>query len=88
MEVKGEQMYLGDIISADGRHFKNVQARKNKSLGTINQIMQMYFLENSTLKVPWFFDPAYCFLPSFRTQRLESETEKLEQLMRYNYQKF
>ena len=41
MGVKGEQMYLGDIISADGRHFKNVQARKNKSLGTINQIMQI-----------------------------------------------
>ena len=36
-----EQMYLGDIISADGRHTKNVQHRKNKALGTIDQIMQI-----------------------------------------------
>jgi hypothetical protein len=36
-----EQMYLGDIISSDGRHKKNVQARKNKGLGIINKIMQI-----------------------------------------------
>ena len=41
MEVKQEQVYLGDLISSDGKHSKNVQARKNKSLGTINQIMQI-----------------------------------------------
>ena len=34
-------MYLGDEISAYGRHLKNVQARRNKSLGTINTIMQI-----------------------------------------------
>ena len=34
-------MYLGDIISADGTHYKNIQHRKNKGLGTINQIMQI-----------------------------------------------
>ena len=36
-----EQMYLGDIISADGSHSKNVEARKNKGLGIINNIMQI-----------------------------------------------
>ena len=41
MEKKEEQMYLGDIISADGKHQKNVQNRKNKGLGIINQIMQI-----------------------------------------------
>ena len=41
MKVKEEQMYLGDIISADGKHSKNIQHRKNKCLGTINQIMQI-----------------------------------------------
>ena len=41
MKVKEEQMYLGDIISADGKHGKNIQHRKNKCLGTINQIMQI-----------------------------------------------
>ena len=41
MKRKSEQTYLGDVLSADGRHLKNVQARKSKSLGTINQIMQI-----------------------------------------------
>ena len=41
MEEKKEQMYLGDVISADGKHLKNVKARKNKALGAIDQIMQI-----------------------------------------------
>ena len=41
MKIKEEQMYLGDIISADGSHSKNVQHRKNKGLGIINQIMDI-----------------------------------------------
>ena len=41
MKEKSEQMYLGDIISTDGKHFKNIQHRKNKALGIINQIMQI-----------------------------------------------
>ena len=41
METKQEQMYLGDIISNDGKHIKNIQHRKNKGLGTINQIMDI-----------------------------------------------
>ena len=41
MELKKEQVYLGDVISDDGKHEKNVQARKNKSLGIITQIIQI-----------------------------------------------
>ena len=41
MKVKGEQVYLVDVISSDGKHAKNVTARKNKALGTIDQIMQI-----------------------------------------------
>ena len=41
MKEKTEQVYLGDIISADGKHLKNIQARKNKGLGIITQIMQI-----------------------------------------------
>ena len=43
MKVKSEQKYLGDVISSDGKHWKNIQDRKNKSLGTINQIIQIFF---------------------------------------------
>ena len=41
MGVKEEQMYLGDLISANGKHASNVQLRKNKGLGAINSIMQI-----------------------------------------------
>ena len=41
MAVKNEQKYLGDLISADGRHDKNILMRKNKSIGIINQIMEI-----------------------------------------------
>ena len=34
-------MYLGDIISADGSHKKNIEHRRNKGHGVINQIMQI-----------------------------------------------
>ena len=38
MKVEQEQTYLGDVISDDGKHTKNVQARCNKGLGIITQI--------------------------------------------------
>ena len=41
MTVKEEQTYLGDVISTDGKHTKNVMARKNKGLGVITQITQI-----------------------------------------------
>ena len=41
MKVKHEQVYLGDVISDDGKQVKNVQARKSKSLGIITQIMEI-----------------------------------------------
>ena len=41
MKMKEEQVYHGDVISSDGKHTKNVKARKNKSLGSIDQIMQI-----------------------------------------------
>ena len=41
MELKDEQKYLGDLISRDGKHDKNILMRKNKSIGIINQIMEI-----------------------------------------------
>ena len=41
MNVKEEQMYLGDVISSDGKQSKNIQVRKNKAIGIINQIMEI-----------------------------------------------
>ena len=55
MKEKNEQVYLGDVISANGTYQKNIQARKNKGLGINTQIMQILqstFLENITLRLP------------------------------------
>lgn len=41
MEVKEKQTYLGDVLTNDGTHTKNVQQRSNKGLGTINEILQI-----------------------------------------------
>ena len=41
MQTKKEQKYLGDIISSDGTHTKNVQERRKKGYGIINQILQI-----------------------------------------------
>ena len=39
IEEKKEEIYLGDIISKDGRNTKNFQARVNKGKGIVNRIM-------------------------------------------------
>ena len=57
MGEKDEQMYLVDIISSDGSHNKNGQARKNKGLGIINNIMQILqsmFFGKYYFEWPWF----------------------------------
>ena len=55
MKVKQEQVYLGDVISTDGKHTKNVMARKNKGLGVITQIMQIL---DSVVYGKYFFEVA------------------------------
>ena len=55
MQVKKEQTYLGDVISDDGKHTKNVQARRNKGLGVITQITQIL---DSVLFGKHFFEVA------------------------------
>ena len=41
MKEEQDQVYLGDVISSNGTHAKNIQARKNKGLGTKTQIMDI-----------------------------------------------
>ena len=38
---KEEQMYLGDVIAPNWRHFKNLMNRKKKGLSIINQIIEI-----------------------------------------------
>ena len=55
MKIKKEQTYLGDLLSNDGSHTKNVQQRSNKGLGVINQIMQIL---ESTFFGKYYFEVA------------------------------
>ena len=52
IDLKQEQLYLGDLISADGSNTKNVKLRRNKGIGVINQIMQIL---HSTYFGKYFF---------------------------------
>ena len=47
-----EDVYLGDILSCDGKNTKNVRSRISKGLGIINQIFKM--LENITFGSHFF----------------------------------
>ena len=51
-------MYLGDVVSDDGRLDKNILHRKNKSLGIINQIMDIL---KSTFFGKYYFEVALVF---------------------------
>ena len=55
MKLKKEQTYLGDLLSNDGSQTKNVQQRRNKGLGVINQIMQIL---ESTFFGKYYFEVA------------------------------
>ena len=55
MVTKTEQLYLGDVISEDGKHDKNIKARENKSIGIISQIMQIL---ESVLFGKYYFEVA------------------------------
>ena len=55
MGERGEQKYLGDILSSDGSHSKNVQERRNRGYGIINQIMQIL---QSTYFGKYYFEVA------------------------------
>ena len=39
MKEVTEKKYLGDIISNDGKYYKNIKDRTNKALGNINKIV-------------------------------------------------
>ena len=54
IEETGEEKYLGDIISTDGKNDKNITSRVKKDLGSLNKYspsLRKYAMENSSLKL-------------------------------------
>ena len=48
-------MYLGDLLSSNGKHAKNISHRKGKGLGVINDIIQIL---QSTYFGKYYFEVA------------------------------
>ena len=55
LESSDAEKYLGDVICKDGKNKRNIEARKGKGLGAINQIMNI--LEDVTFG-PYYFEVA------------------------------
>ena len=55
MQEVNEEMYLGDILSSDGKNSKNIKNRISKGIGIISQIMNI--LENGSFG-PFYFEIA------------------------------
>ena len=96
MKVKQEQTYLGDVISSDGKHTKNVQARKNKGLGVITQITQIL---DTVMFGKYYFEVAMVLRSSLLLSSLllnseawvnlsDSDLEHWREQMKSCYQKF
>ena len=41
MEVVKEEKYVGDIITGDGKHTKNIMARRSKGIGIVSEIISI-----------------------------------------------
>ena len=77
MKVKQGKLYLDDVISTNGKHKKNVLARKNKGLRVITQIRQIL---DSVLFVKYFFEVAMVLRSSLLLSSLLSNSEALVNL--------
>jgi hypothetical protein len=53
METSEAEKYLGDLIANDGTNTKNIQARKAKGIGIVDQIMDML---TGTVFGPFYFE--------------------------------
>ena len=53
MDSSENEKYLGDLISNDGSNTKNVQARRAKGMGNVDQIMDIL---NGTVFGPFYFE--------------------------------
>ena len=52
MDIVTEEKYVGDIISSDGKHTKNILSRRSKGIGIINEIVGVL---NSLILGPYHF---------------------------------
>ena len=64
--------YLGDVISKDGKNTKNIEARKSKGIGVVNQIMCIL---NDIIFGPYHFEVAPILTKSLLLSSLLTNSE-------------
>ena len=64
--------YLGDVISKDGKNTKNIEARKSKGIGVVNQIMCIL---NDIIFGPYHFEVALILRKSLLLSSLLTNSE-------------
>ena len=88
MESSETEKYLGDLISSDGKNYKNIQARKSKGHGILNQIGSIL---DGTVFGPFIFEVALILRSSLLLNGIltnseawygleDSDIEELEQV--------
>ena len=55
IEITAEERYVGDIVSSDGKHHKNIVSRRSKGIGICNEITTIL---NSLCLGPYHFQMA------------------------------
>ena len=55
MEIVSEEKYVGDIVSSDGKHTKNISLRRSKGIGICNEIVAIL---NNMFLGPFHFEIA------------------------------
>ena len=84
MDTVLEEKYVGDIISADGKHGKNTASRRSKGIGVCNEIM--HILNNLCLG-PHYFNVALMLRQAMLIQVLLSNSETWLRLTKANLKK-
>ena len=72
IESSDAEKYLGDVISKDGKNTKNIEARKSKGIGVVNQIMCIL---NDIIFGPYHFEVALILRKSLLLSSLLTNSE-------------
>ena len=72
VEISESEKYLGYIIHQDGRNKSNIEARRGKGFGTVNQTMNMI---NDIFVCPITFEVALVMRDSFLINSILTNSE-------------
>ena len=84
MDIVSQEKYVGDIVSFDGKHTKNIAARRSKGIGMTNEIMAIL---NSMFLGSHYFKVALMLRQAMLVQVLLTNSETWLRLSKENMKK-